>query len=66
MCGVCEGGLGAVNMEGYKWEMIFKEEIMNSSLLVGSFYIFYFFVKTFTVFIYSFFLIQLTFLLPMP
>ena len=26
MCGVCEGGLGAVNMEGYKWEMIFKEE----------------------------------------
>ena len=26
VCGVCEGGLGAVNMEGYKWEMIFKEE----------------------------------------
>ena len=40
-------------------------QLMNSSLLVGSFYIFYFLVKTFTVFIYSFSLIQLTFLLPM-
>ena len=29
MCGVCEGGLGAVNMEGYKWEMIFKEETLE-------------------------------------
>ena len=46
--------------------LLFFTIVMNSSLLVGSFYIFYFFVKTFTVFIYSFFLIQSTFLLPMP
>lgn len=26
MCGVCEGGLGTVNREGSKWEMIFKKE----------------------------------------
>lgn len=31
MCGVCEGGLGTVNMEGSKWEMIFKEEKQTTS-----------------------------------